>query len=81
MNSLTKIALVVLGVLALMVALCAFIGWIISLVWGWIMPDLFPRLVTEGYIASDISWLTGFGITLLISCIIAGVRVSFSQKK
>lgn len=81
MNSLSKISLIVVGVLVLTVAVCAFIGWIISLLWGWIIPDLFPRLVAEGYIVADISWLTAFGLTLLTSFIIAGVRVSFSHKK
>lgn len=63
----TMAAGVAIGVIiaALLVAIGAG-PFLIKVVWGWVVPDLFPGAVQQGLIKGSISWFVAFKLTILI---------------
>jgi membrane protein implicated in regulation of membrane protease activity len=60
-----------LFLLVLIVAL-----FLLKLLWGWTIPDLFPGAVAQGLIVSEISWYTAFKLAIFLAVLaaIAGAR-------
>lgn len=64
------------GVL-IIIALVFVIGLLlIKLLWSWTIPDLFPGAVSDGLIASSISWYTSLKLAIFLAVLagIAGAR-------
>jgi hypothetical protein len=40
---------------------------IFKIVWGWVVPDLFPGAVEQGLIAADLSWLAAVKLAVLVA--------------
>lgn len=55
--------------------------FIISWLWAWTIPDLFPGAVKNGLIAKTISWMTGFKISIFIAFLmsLSGTRLSLKK--
>ena len=49
-----------------------------QLLWSYIIPNVFPRFVEEGWIASEISYWVAFWFSFFISLL--GFRYSSSSK-
>ncbi|HKM17329.1 MAG: hypothetical protein GX228_06730 [Firmicutes bacterium] len=39
---------------------------LIKFLWGLVIPYIFPRVVEEGYIRGEISWLGALGLSILL---------------
>ena len=37
-----------------------------KVVWGWVVPDLFPEAVAQGLIVADLTWLTSLKLAVLV---------------
>lgn len=55
------------GVIAIIIVVFIVALFIIKLLWGWIVPDLFPGAVAQGLVASTIGWYTAFKIAIVIA--------------
>ncbi len=55
--------------------------FIISWLWVWTIPDLFPGAVKNGLVAETISWMTGFKISIFIAFLmsLSGTRLSLKK--
>ncbi|UCF61851.1 MAG: hypothetical protein JSV37_03980 [Anaerolineaceae bacterium] len=42
---------------------------IFKIVWGWVVPDLFPGAVDQGLISADLSWLAAVKLAVLVAVI------------
>jgi len=62
--------------LTLFVTVLVVVLLVVKLLWAWTIPDLFPGAVSQGLVASQISWLTAFKLALLTAVLasLAGVR-------
>ncbi len=60
------------GVIALIIIVFIVALFIIKLLWGWIIPDLFPGAVAQGLVAATIGWYTSFKIALVLG-LLSGV--------
>jgi hypothetical protein len=40
---------------------------IFKIVWGWVVPDLFPGAVDQGLISGDLSWLAAVKLAVLVA--------------
>jgi uncharacterized protein YqhQ len=38
-----------------------------KIVWGWVVPDLFPGAVDQGLIAADLTWLAAVKLAVLVA--------------
>ena len=60
------------------VVLCVFIValLLVKLMWGWTMPDLFPKAVDQGLVAGTISWFAALKLAIFVALMAAvtGVR-------
>ncbi|MBT3270298.1 hypothetical protein HN371_24355 [Candidatus Poribacteria bacterium] len=45
---------------------------LVKILWAWTVPDLFPRAVSEGYVAASLSWMTALKVALFVG-VLAGV--------
>jgi hypothetical protein len=43
---------------------------LLKYLWGQLMPYLFPRVVSEGYVRRELSWAAAFGLILLFGFIL-----------
>lgn len=60
-------------IVTFVVAVIAF-----KLVWGWVVPDVFPGAVTQGLVVEDLSWLNAVKLAVL-AAILGGFFPSLSQ--
>ncbi|MBE3576188.1 MAG: hypothetical protein IMX00_00580 [Limnochordales bacterium] len=61
-----KVGGILLVVLVIGLAVSAVIPFLIQLLWGWVVPDLFPGAVAQGLVAGSISWYTAFKLSILL---------------
>ena len=67
MENKSKLLAIIPGVIGLFVIVFFFSILIIKYLWGWTVPDLFPKAVAEGYVAEQISWFTALKLSLFIA--------------
>ncbi len=55
---------------------------LLKLMWGWVIPDLFPGAVEQGLIAANISWFTALKVGLFAAILggFAASKHTISQK-
>ncbi len=55
--------------------------FLVSWLWAWTIPDLFPGAVEKGLVAGTISWMTGLKISIFIAFLmgISGTRLSLKK--
>ena len=51
---------------------------VFKLVWGWVVPDLFPGAVAEGLITEDLSWLAAVKLAVLVA-VLSGFGPSLTE--
>ena len=71
-----KDVLMALGGLAIIILLVLIAPIILAVLWPVIIPNIFPGLVTEGYIAEDITIIQSLGLIIITSILFR----SFSSK-
>jgi hypothetical protein len=55
-----------MGINILMIVLVVFINTLlIKFLWGLVIPYILPRVVEEGYVRGEISWLGALGLSIL----------------
>jgi len=49
--------------------------FLVKLLWGWTVPDLFPGAVEQGLVARSISWLTSLKVAIFVAvlAVFAGI--------
>ena len=65
------------GILVVVALLFVVALLLVKVMWGWTVPDLFPRAVAEGYVAESISWFTALKLAIFIAVLgffVSGVR-------
>jgi hypothetical protein len=69
---------VVPGVLGVIVGLFILALLLLKILWGWVIPDLFPGAVEQGLVARSISWYTAFKMAIFVAVLggVAGLRKS-----
>ena len=67
MENKSKLLAIIPGVLGLFAIIFFISILIIKYLWGWTIPDLFPKAVEEGYVAREISWFTALKLSLFIA--------------
>ena len=55
------------GIIAIIILVFILALFIIKLLWGWVIPDLFPGAVAQGLVAGSISWYTSFKLALVLA--------------
>ena len=60
-------AAIIPGVLAIIIIVFIIVLFLIKLLWGWVVPDLFPGAVAQGLVAATISWYTAFKIAIVLA--------------
>jgi len=63
---------IVPGVLVVIAVVFVLSLFLIKLLWGWTIPDLFPGAVEQDLIARSISWFTAFKLAIFVA-VLAGV--------
>jgi len=53
----------IVGLAALLLLGPFVVGWL----WSWLIPDLFPAAVEQGFVAAEISWWTGFKLIIVLA--------------
>lgn len=56
-------------------------GLIVSWLWGWIIPAIFPGLVASGAIVGKISAGTGVGLQLLCSVLFKNLHTKTTKQQ
>lgn len=62
------IGVFVLGLVLVFIA-CLLTGWVVMLLWNWLVPIVFAKAVATGWIAGSISYWEGWGLAMLGSCL------------
>ncbi len=52
----------------------------VKFLWSWLLPDLFPGLVAQGYIAAELSWLAALKLSALVGALGAAARLLVSGR-
>ena len=67
---------VIPGVLVLVAGVFVLVLFLVKVLWGWTVPDLFPGAVEQGLVAGSISWLTALKVAIFAAVLagVAGVR-------
>lgn len=61
-------------------ALMVFVGlFVTKLMWGWVVPDLFPGAVQQGLVVASLTWWQAFKFSLFLGLILRGVSASRSK--
>lgn len=55
------------GIIAIVIIVFIIALLVIKLLWGWVVPDLFPGAVSLGLIAGTISWYTAFKVAIVMA--------------
>lgn len=55
------------GFLVVVAAVFVIALFLVKVLWAWTVPDLFPKAVKEGYVASQIGWLTALKLAVFIA--------------
>ena len=80
MEKKSKLLAIIPGIIAL-VAIVFFLSiLIIKYLWGWVIPDLFPKAVEEKYVAEEISWFVALKLSLFIA-LIGGMLKGYKNNK
>lgn len=58
---------IVPGVIAIIILVFIIALFVIKFLWGWIIPDLFPGAVAQGFVAKTISRYTAFKIAIVLA--------------
>lgn len=57
---------------------------IVKLVWGWVVPDIFPGAVDDGLVAGELTWMDSVKLAILVA-VLSGInqtiREAFEMKK
>ncbi|MEO0071864.1 MAG: hypothetical protein ABIK10_00285 [candidate division WOR-3 bacterium] len=66
------------------VILAAVIGFVVSLflikvLWSWIVPELFPKAVENGFIVRELSWLGALKVAIIIG-ILSGIKGGYRYR-
>ncbi len=69
MENKSKLLAIIPGVIGLVAVVFFFSILIIKYLWGWTVPDLFPKAVEEGYVAGEISWFSALKLSLFIALV------------
>ena len=74
--NLRALYLVVPGIAALVAGVALVVLLIVKVLWAWTVPDLFPGAVSQGLVASDISWYTALKLAIFVAFLagVAGLR-------
>lgn len=67
----SRLIAVIPGLLALVAAAFVLVLFLVKVVWGWTVPDLFPGAVEQGLVAASISWYTALKVAIF-AAILAG---------
>ena len=57
---------------ALIAAVLVITLLLIKVLWGWIIPDLFPGAAEQDLVARSISWFTAFKVAIIVA-LLAGL--------
>jgi uncharacterized membrane protein YqhA len=70
------LVLVVPGGLFVVLAVFVLALLLIKLLWGWTVPDLFPKAVEQGLVAETITWWTALKLAVFVTVIaaVSGLR-------
>ncbi len=79
MNDLIAVVVSFLGVMGLVFFCAVLSGTIVWLIWGSVIPYLFPALVVAGYIAPDITWFQAVGLTWLCGILLKSTNTNNSK--
>lgn len=63
---------VIPGFIGLVVGLFILALLLLKILWGWVIPDLFPGAVEQGLIAGSISWFTALKMAIFVA-VLGGV--------
>lgn len=55
------------GILVLIVVLTVVVAFLIALVWGWVIPDVFSGAVEQGFVSASISLFQALKLSVLLS--------------
>ena len=69
------------GIIAIAIIVFILALLVIKLLWGWVVPDLFPGAVAQGLIVSTIGWYTAFKIAIVIGLLSIPFSGSRAWKK
>lgn len=51
---------------------------IVKLVWGWVIPDIFPGAVDEGLVSGDLTWLDSAKLAILVA-VLSGINQTIQE--
>ena len=52
------------GLLVFAAGAFVLVLFLVKVLWGWTIPDLFPGAVEQGLVAASISWLTALKVAI-----------------
>lgn len=73
------IAAVVLGVLAHLVVVTVVVAFLVTIVWHWVVPDVFEGAVEQGILPASLSVIQAFKLSVLFTILGLTSRVSASR--
>jgi len=76
----TEIGVGCLGVLALIAILTIAVAFLITIVWSWVVPDVFAGAVELGILPSSITLMQAFKLSILLSILGLTNRAGSSKK-
>ena len=48
--------------------------WIVQLLWGWVVPDIFAGMVEEGLLLSKLTWWQAFKLSWFVGLLVGASR-------
>ena len=76
-----RLAWIVPGVLFVFVAVFVLALLLVKVLWGWVIPDLFPGAVCQGLVSGHISWFTSLKLAIFIALLAAVTGIRGGKKK
>ncbi|KKQ91741.1 MAG: hypothetical protein UU16_C0001G0001 [Candidatus Woesebacteria bacterium GW2011_GWA2_40_7] len=77
-----EIGLGCLGAIALVVILVVVSAFITTLVWGWVVPQVFPTAIANGLLPASLSLVQAFKLSILFGILgLTGASASSSSSK
>ena len=78
-RSWSEISLGCLGALALIAIVTVISSFLVVIVWGWVVPDVFSGAVEKGMLPASLTWIQALKLSILFS--ILGLSKSASTGK
>ncbi len=81
-KAVVRVSLGIVGFLALILVLVLLGAWLMTIVWSWVVPDVFSGAVGQGVLPASLSMVQAMKLSILLSILgLTGIATRMIRRK